>query len=327
MQSRDDKTFPTATVFHHLWTCVEDCILQRWAEYVLEHKPTHLSLHFDGIRVNADVAEDREDFIRKCEEHVLRTTSFRISIREKRHFSCMSLLRARVSGVESLSSVPATLLNYPNSIPCALWHISAFATEKIDVAELSNIKLHPLFGLPTTRPVKFLLHLGNNGSPCCIGVDASDKDVSVFAGEQKWHLSSSEFSDLIAECTDRATLATFAVSEVKVEKDSSVLAAIDRADAWLDLQAGADHVAGPMVLDPSSPVESDDAGNASSSADDFSLPAPAMIVDDAGEVFFPRRYSDQLEAGAREPHGRGQSTQGSEAKRNVSLLFLSISFF
>ena len=212
-------------------------------------------------------------------------------------------------------------------IPCALWHISAFATEKIDVAELSNIKLHPLFGLPTTRPVKFLLHLGNNGSPCCIGVDASDKDVSVFAGEQKWHLSSSEFSDLIAECTDRATLATFAVSEVKVEKDSSVLAAIDRADAWLDLQAGADHVAGPMVLDPSSPVESDDAGNASSSADDFSLPAPAMIVDDAGEVFFPRRYSDQLEAGAREPHGRGQSTQGSEAKRNVSLLFLSISFF
>ena len=306
MQSRDDKTFPTATVFHHLWTCVEDCILQRWAEYVLEHKPTHLSLHFDGIRVNADVAEDREDFIRKCEEHVLRTTSFRISIREKRHFSCMSLLRARVSGVESLSSVPATLLNYPNSIPCALWHISAFATEKIDdanhrlncaaqergrrtyreVAELSNIKLHPLFGLPTTRPVKFLLHLGNNGSPCCIGVDASDKDVSVFAGEQKWHLSSSEFSDLIAECTDRATLATFAVSEVKVEKDSSVLAAIDRADALLDLQAGADHVAGPMVLDPSSPVESDDADNASSSADDFSLPAPAMIVDDAGEVFF-----------------------------------------
>ena len=110
--------------------------------------------------------------------------------------------------------------------------------------------------------------------------------MSVFAGEQKWHLSSSEFSDLIAECTDRATLATFAVSEVKVEKDSSVLAAIDRADALLDLQAGADHVAGPMVLDPSSPVESDDADNASSSADDFSLPAPAMIVDDAGEVFF-----------------------------------------
>ena len=43
--------FAEASTFHYWWACAEDYVLTAWLEEALKSKPTHLSLHFDGIRM------------------------------------------------------------------------------------------------------------------------------------------------------------------------------------------------------------------------------------------------------------------------------------
>ena len=52
--------FPEATTFHYMWTAVEDNILEAWVSYLRRQDYQHISLHYDGVRIDnrgADVQE------------------------------------------------------------------------------------------------------------------------------------------------------------------------------------------------------------------------------------------------------------------------------
>ena len=105
-----------------MWTAVEDYIVEHWCSFLQRWKPTHLFLHFDGLRVNADIHPNLQELLKLCEAHILDSTGFRVSIAEKKHLLCLDLVSKSASSTEKID-VPEILLQPGNCIPCSLWHI------------------------------------------------------------------------------------------------------------------------------------------------------------------------------------------------------------
>ena len=39
LEAREDKDFPSASVFHYMWTAVEDYIVEHWCSFLQQWKP------------------------------------------------------------------------------------------------------------------------------------------------------------------------------------------------------------------------------------------------------------------------------------------------
>lgn len=127
LEEREDKTFPAATTFHVFWTSVDDYILEHWCLFLQRLSPTvtHLSLHFDGVRVNADVRGDVNELVSRCQDHMLRTTGFKVNIVEKKRGFVLENIKAAATICRKVQGMPPSLLENGNCIPCALWHLSS----------------------------------------------------------------------------------------------------------------------------------------------------------------------------------------------------------
>ena len=77
------RTLPESSTFYVMWSAVEDLILSKWMEYTMERPVRHLSLHCNGIRLDADLPEGVDDYCQVVAEHVFAETGFRIHIKEK----------------------------------------------------------------------------------------------------------------------------------------------------------------------------------------------------------------------------------------------------
>ena len=71
-----NRQWPEAMVFHHLWTAAEDACLEAWARFCLAKTPapTHLSLHHDGLRIDATGVADKGQFMQDAMECIRRET-------------------------------------------------------------------------------------------------------------------------------------------------------------------------------------------------------------------------------------------------------------
>ena len=107
----------------YMGSSVEDTVLQTWSNYLLSKQPTHLSLHFDGVRINADLVEDVEALLSACQEKIKEATGFNVQIRQKIYQHFLESLACH--DVTDLNDVPAELQKSPNCVPCALWHLAA----------------------------------------------------------------------------------------------------------------------------------------------------------------------------------------------------------
>ena len=67
---RDSARWPEQSAVHYLWTAAEDYVLSAWIDFALRHGPSHLSLHYDGIRVSLPEGTTADDFASKCAEHI-----------------------------------------------------------------------------------------------------------------------------------------------------------------------------------------------------------------------------------------------------------------
>ena len=83
LETRSDKPYPGATAFFYMWSGVEDAVLEAWSDFLLLKRPTHLSLHFDGVRVNADVLENIDALISDSQDKIKERTGFSVRIRQK----------------------------------------------------------------------------------------------------------------------------------------------------------------------------------------------------------------------------------------------------
>ena len=116
------KTFPSATIFSLMWTCIEDWILDVWTSHISHARPAHISLHFDGVRVSADVAPDLGEFIDGCRKHILDVTGFDVEIARKQPQTVFQCIRDAVKSDAGARQVPDLLCREGHCIPCAMWH-------------------------------------------------------------------------------------------------------------------------------------------------------------------------------------------------------------
>lgn len=232
-------------------------MLESWCNFLLRRRPTHLSLHFDGVRVDEHTVGDVEGLISASESKVKESTGFIVKIRQKTHNYFMQALRALDSVL--VDGVPPELRKAPNCIPCALWHLASaddketclqafinleavqnsYAAERKyrtyrQCAELLQVQMIPTVGA-CDKPGHYLLHSENNGSPHCVSLrvleleEAESLSVVVTDEARQYKLTAAAFADLALNSTDSSTMVSFRVSPREGEETSSCL---------LDLQAG-----------------------------------------------------------------------------------------
>ena len=282
LELRGDKPYPGATAFFYMWAAVEDYILEKWCAFIKSHSPKHLSLHFDGVRVNKDIVSDMDVFISDCQSNIKASTGFAVTIRQKNHAHFLQLLTDMVQEVTHLSDVPDILVASPNCILCAVWHLSepdtkahvlqavsdiesphrAYAQERKhrtykQCSDLLTLNLVPRAGLPCSAEGRFLLHIENNGSPHALAVQMGGGAALVTDHVKQFKLTTDLLQAILAQATDSSTAVSFELcAAAPPDPSPSVL---------LDLQAGSaedgwGHVSDEEAVVPDSKFIIDDQG-------------------------------------------------------------------
>jgi len=92
-----DKDWPEATTFAIWWQGAEDYVLRAWVDRLMTFKPTHLSLHYDGVRVDLECINRSNmsvsEFCQECSRHIAAVTGFSVRIVPKEHRRLLELLR------------------------------------------------------------------------------------------------------------------------------------------------------------------------------------------------------------------------------------------
>ena len=292
------RRHPSASVLHLLWTSVEDAIIDAWLEYILPASPKHVSLHFDGVRVDKTTFHGVTDFIAECVKSIKAKTGFQVEIAVKTSQTVVQMLRANATTNVTLKSVPDVLLLQGNCIPCSMWHCYnkkrvEIATGFGDLARTENVEAKTsgvrsysscakiigmsmtcTLGLPPPHVKQYLLHLENDGHPHCVTVqiNASGDHVSLLDGKTHYRLKLQDFMQSIRCGVDEPTIATF--WEVEPGKD------VEPDIGLLELLAGMD-----------GQVSDSEGSNGEEAA---SASQVSMIVDESDGFVFPDQVLDDL---------------------------------
>ena len=120
-----DKGWAEATMASTLYFAIEDHILSSLVKAVRAKDTAHLSLHFDGVRVDRTRVErdggDGDHFCRCLEQAILTDTGYEVQLAVKEHLSCLQLIsKACPHPVKLIEPSDHLLLQIGNGIPCAL---------------------------------------------------------------------------------------------------------------------------------------------------------------------------------------------------------------
>ncbi|CAJ1441782.1 unnamed protein product [Effrenium voratum] len=260
------KKNPEASALSHLYMACEDVVLSEWIRFLsAEVTPTHLSLHFDGVRVSASEHGDATALSAKCQEAIASKTIFKLRIREKNHAAVMALLR----GAATRQGPPrfeagTTLTTSGNCIPHALACLDSLSEEgksKLDATtEQMNVYmeqrgcrtyqqcsaafgclLHPVVFIDALPVGKFLLHAENDGSPHCVAVHRREVrgafEVTVWDTDCALHLSDSAFRRCLSDGVDSKTCVFYLLEQPA----DGLFLAVSEAEVsqLLDMAAGA----------------------------------------------------------------------------------------
>ncbi|CAE8584402.1 unnamed protein product [Polarella glacialis] len=300
--NQPDKKFPECTVLQHLCTIVEDHIMEALTDFIRFHPVQHLSLHFDGIRLNVDYRlnvdepQDVDILMRLAENHIAEATGFLVQFKVKRHQYLSELINEHTVSKTKVD-VPHIFLKRGNCIPLALAHItgqyqhiqtglsdtdnrdnmyaaSRFSRTYRQALTLTHCKLVPHTGFAIDADGVYLLHTDGAGSPHCIGVTVKDakSSVIIWDGEEQFALPWSEFNLIVNSAIDASSFITFRVFS---SADACIWPTdIDKADleTLLELQAGGTK-AGSTLKRPSASILKRPSSSSSS------LPSEEMCSD------------------------------------------------
>ena len=230
-----ERKRPLASTLHVLWTAVEDSILDAWLSAICPMSPKHVSLHFDGVRIDRELVNNTPDLVAMCQRAILEKTGFDVSIAKKETKTIMQLIESVAETKVALRAVPAHLLEDGNCIPCALWHLNSKLRENItkifgDPSAPDNQQalksrcrsyrscmaalkqdFTGCVGLPDAEIASFLLHFENDGKPHSVTVqyNASKEYVSVLNGSMHYRLQTSQFMSAFFNGIDTSTAVCF----------------------------------------------------------------------------------------------------------------------
>ncbi len=216
---------------------------------------SHLSLHFDGIRVDRFRVKDSASFARASEQHILTKTGFRVTIAEKQHLTLFEACKKRTIHARDVDTQDQ-LLKKGNCIPCAVAHLLGSSNEVLSrlrnktaenlAAQSRGARkygqwtgtglghLVPCEGMPAELSGRYLLHAENGGSPHCVALwCAEDGTCHLIDGKTRHTVTSGILNECFLEAVDRDSVVFFQFSD---DTQTEVGAA---AQVLFDLLAGA----------------------------------------------------------------------------------------
>ena len=253
-----------ASVASHMWMGVEDYILTTMVDACLEFARGHLSLHYDGFRVEPALMDalvestpvsslghgvKTEDvFLSQMVARVKAETGYDIQLKVKEHNLFEELLQLNPAAV--MNDLPPLFYNDGNCIPlsmCCLLGRRQEVLAKLNTevvaprtrdyrtwAEEFNCYLTPRFDVHLTDGSMWLVHCEKGGKPHCVAFSAvNQSQCNVFDGRGKFTMTRVRFSALLASAVDRKLMVFFEVSPQKPSVDPAVLSEL------LGLHAGA----------------------------------------------------------------------------------------
>ena len=222
------KKWPEATIMSLWWMRVENMVLTQWVTYVLEtvSLPTHLSLHFDGLRLDrtsvryywkkapATIDASIESFIEGSVAHLQQSLGIPIQIVQKKHHSFNELLefdqtegtQTRLAIVECHPQVNI-LKRAGNCILLALHRLKEYVNNRAmeacgefgedlpankqyrsyrDCFAASSVEGTPHLGFSPQHSGCYLIHSENGGFPHCLAVKVDMKAATCTVWQTSW---------------------------------------------------------------------------------------------------------------------------------------------
>ncbi|CAK9038948.1 Uncharacterized protein SCF082_LOCUS22849, partial [Durusdinium trenchii] len=249
----EKRAHPERTTLHYMWTVAEDCCLRSWMQFLQTRECRHLSLHFDGIRVNGERSCLESDFGAVCAKAVRDDTGFDVSIREKQasgflgtifHADCqcaeVDLQHWMQEGGRCVPIALSHLDGLGHDVNTAIQKVvkrteSTEGHQYIDFKDI-GVVLVPSFGLAVQEIGTYLLHLEDqHGRPHCIAINHSTRDnLTLVDINRSITLSMAQLLDAYQRAFDRSIIVT-----IKVQK---AVVADWQKHALLKLKAGAGRV-------------------------------------------------------------------------------------
>jgi len=255
--------WPEASALAFMWQGVEDNILAGCRDFVLSKPTAHLSLHFDGVRVDRDrvraetsSADPVGHFCELLSDYAFQRTGYRVTFVEKLHRLLIAETLASAERIEAAEVVPDELLGAGLCIPLSIarvmrngvhvrvrLHAAGLrpgaegdahpALAYRDVAAALDVRLRPVLDAESLGPGVWLVHTENGGVPHCMGlVISSDEACHIFEGDRRIVIERSSFLSALRTCVDKKTVVFFGVNEVGMLPSGSL-------EKLLDLYAGA----------------------------------------------------------------------------------------
>ena len=211
-----------------MWTALEDYILTSAINYIMTKQVVHLSLHYDGLRVQfANGLANVDELCKDIGLYVAKDTDFYIRIREKTHHTLFDLLRQRSTAKGTSSSgMPGILRREGHCILAALHKLRPLNEDTLadlhgtigdvnhqtyeDAMSRAQIQVVDVsVGVTVEGGTDCLLHAENGGNPHCIAVRRVGPNITLWNGDVE---STMQYSELIAcymEAVDKCSVVTF----------------------------------------------------------------------------------------------------------------------
>lgn len=250
------KKNPDMSILAHLYLATEDFILAAWVEYLQGLKPTHLSLHFDGVRISLTEETSIEDLCDACQAHIEKTTGFQVKIREKRQGTVLQNIKMASEQELSMVTGDSVLEQNGNCIPAAIANMlgkrsetqealagdsDAYVLRSYKQCEiLCNVKLVPHLQFEDLKVGNFLLHSEGNGKPHCVGLCIESDSCLVYDVDGVYKLSRMSAAQAIVSGADASTCVYFRVLEASEDPKDFAWEDLDDEDtsSLLSLEAG-----------------------------------------------------------------------------------------
>ena len=214
-----------------LESATEDYILRSWEEFLDAQALSHVSLHFDGVRLGGIAEADVERLCDDLATAIKGKTGFGVKIVRKQHLYFREW--CRTPSERSEVAVEELLLTQGNCIPLALARLfpdrKPYVFSEIrktshqnceaakvgsrsyrSVCDSSNLQAVPCLGLDITKPGQYLLHCEHDGKPHCLSCTCNENNlIEIGDGKYVTRMMLSELRKFASEAIDTHSIVTF----------------------------------------------------------------------------------------------------------------------
>jgi hypothetical protein len=230
-----------ASTLYHLYITVEDYWQEAWLEKVSEESFSHVSLHYDGLRVySQDIGARADALCNVWSKAIEDKTGFRVTIAVKKHHTFVDA----IGGVgEPLDTSPLPeWMNANGNCIIAAFHralpisdeqrhaiekkdgtascgSSAFESIRVkrrsyeDVANVLSREIDAVVGLAVRQRGHYLVHSEHKGSGHCVAVLSDGDGLVVYDGNQARRCTAVQLDGCARSSADGSTIVTFRLAE------------------------------------------------------------------------------------------------------------------